>query len=70
MQNSRHAGTGTQTAWGWPRMIHVGRVSWETPERIEAVHWHGVAENTIFYGAIAVLVGGVGIAGVLRMAVA
>jgi hypothetical protein len=55
--SSRHAGTGTQTTWGWPRIIYGRWVSWEVVERQEGVRWQGVAENTVFYGAVAVLVG-------------
>jgi hypothetical protein len=60
--STRGAGTGTQTAWGWPRMVYVRWVSWETAEprqRIEGIRWQGFAENTVFYGAAATLVGGV-----------
>ena len=53
--SSRHAGTGTQTAWGWPRIIYGRWVSWEAVERYEGVRWRGIAENTVFYSAAAVL---------------
>ena len=55
--SSRHAGTGTQTAWGWPRMIYREWVSWETAHRQEGVRWQGIVENTVFYGAVAMLAG-------------
>ena len=60
--SSRHAGTGTQTAWGWPRMIYGRWVSWEVVESQEGVRWQGIAENTVFYGAAAVLAGSLGLA--------
>jgi hypothetical protein len=55
--SSRHAGTGTQTAWGWPRMVYGRWVSWEVVQREEGVRWQGIVENTVFYGAIATLAG-------------
>ena len=55
--SSRHAGTGTQTSWGWPRMVYGRWVSWETPDRREGIHWRGIVENTVFYGAVAMLAG-------------
>jgi hypothetical protein len=55
--SSRHAGTGTQMAWGWPRMNYGRWVSWETAERIERVRWQGIVENTVFYTAAALLAG-------------
>jgi hypothetical protein len=55
--SSRHAGTGTQTAWGWPRMIYGRWVSWEVVQRQEGVRWQGIIENTVFYGAVALLAG-------------
>lgn len=55
--SSRHAGTGTQTTWGWPRMIYGRWVSWEVVHQVEGVRWQGIVENTVFYGAIAMLAG-------------
>jgi hypothetical protein len=55
--STRGAGTGTQTAWGWPRVVYARWVSWETAQRSEGIRWQGFAENTVFYGAIATLVG-------------
>ncbi len=55
--SSRHAGTGTLTAWGWPRMIYGRWVSWEVVQRQEGVRWQGIVENTVFYGAVAMLAG-------------
>jgi hypothetical protein len=60
--STRGAGTGTQTAWGWPREIYTRWVSWETGERIEGIRWQGFAENTVFYGAAAILMGSLFIA--------
>jgi ABC-type branched-subunit amino acid transport system permease subunit len=56
-RSARHAGTGTQTTWGWPRMIYGRWVSWEVVQRQEGVHWQGIVENAAFYGAVALLVG-------------
>ena len=55
--SSRHAGTGTRTAWGWPRMIYGRWISWEVVQRQEGVSWPGIVENTVFYGAVAMLAG-------------
>ena len=52
----RHAGTGTETAWGWPRVIYREWVSWEVAERRAGVRWQGLVENAVFYGAAAALV--------------
>jgi len=56
--STRSAGTGTQTAWGWPRVVYARWVSWETAERSEGIRWSGLAENAVFYGAAATLVAG------------
>src|SRR5688572_27607656 len=55
--STRGAGTGTQNAWGWPRVVYTRWVSWETAERIEGIRWQGLAENTVFYGAAVIFVG-------------
>jgi hypothetical protein len=55
--STRGAGTGTQTAWGWPRVVYARWTSWETAERVEGIRWWGFGENTVFYGAAAILVG-------------
>jgi hypothetical protein len=55
--STRGAGMGTLTAWGWPRVVYARWVSWETAERSERIRWQGLAENTVFYGAAATLVG-------------
>jgi hypothetical protein len=57
LRSERGAGTGTQTAFGWPRAVYTRWVSWETAERIEGLRIRGVAENTVFYGALAALAG-------------
>ena len=57
LRSARHAGTGTQTEWGWPRAVYTRWVSWEVDERREGVRWQGLVENTVFYGAAAVLLG-------------
>jgi hypothetical protein len=53
--SSRHAGTGTQTAWGWPRVVYARWVSWEIEHRQEGIRWRGILANTVFYGAVAML---------------
>ena len=55
--SSRHAGTGTRTAWGWPRMIYGRWIGWEVVQHREGVSWPGIVENTVFYGAVAMLAG-------------
>jgi hypothetical protein len=55
--STRSAGTGTQTVWGWPRVVYARWESWETAQRSEGVRWVGFAENTVFYGAAATFVG-------------
>jgi hypothetical protein len=54
---SRGAGTGTQTAWGWPRTVYSLWQSWETGERTHGIRWRGLLENAVFYGALAGMIG-------------
>jgi hypothetical protein len=54
---SRDAGTGTQTAWGWPRVVFSLWQSWETGQRSHGIRWQGLIENTAFYGALAAVIG-------------
>ena len=54
---SRDAGTGTQTAWGWPRVVFSLWQSWETGERSHGLRWQGLVENMAFYAALALLIG-------------
>ena len=54
---SRGAGTGTQTSWGWPRMVFRLWQSWEAGERTHGIHWRGLIENAAFYGALAAVIG-------------
>ena len=54
---SRGSGTGTQTAWGWPRVIFSLWQSWETGQRSHGLRWQGLIENAVFYGALAALIG-------------
>ena len=56
---SRGAGTGTQTAWGWPRIVFSLWQSWETGQRTHGIRWRGLIENAAFYGALALVVGAV-----------
>jgi hypothetical protein len=57
LRSSRGAGTGTYTAFGWPRAVYTRWVSWETAERRQGLRPAGLAENAIFYGALAALAG-------------
>ena len=59
LYSSRDAGTGTQTAWGWPRTVFSLWQSWETGERTHGIGWRGLLENTAFYGVVAAVIGGV-----------
>jgi hypothetical protein len=61
-RSSRGAGTGTHTAWGWPRAVYTRWVSWETSEQIRGIRLRGVAENAVFYATLAALAGSVGLA--------
>jgi hypothetical protein len=56
---SRGAGTGTQTAWGWPRTVFSLWQSWETGERTHGIQWRGLLENAAFFGVLAAAIGGV-----------
>ena len=60
--SSRGAGTGTYTAFGWPRAVYTRWVSWETPDRVRGIRLQGVAENAIFYAAVFALAGSLGLA--------
>ncbi len=57
LYSSRGAGTGTQTAWGWPRTVFSLWQSWETGQRSHGIDWRGVIENALFYGALAAVIG-------------
>ena len=61
-RSSRGAGTGTHTAFGWPRPVYTRWVSWETRERIQGIRLRGIAENAIFYATMTALAGSVGLA--------
>lgn len=56
LYSSRDAGTGTQTAWGWPRTVFSLWQSWESGERTHGIQWRGVIENAAFYGVVASLI--------------
>lgn len=62
LRSARHSGTGTQTEWGWPRVVYTRWASWEVDERREGVRWQGLIENTVFYGAAAVMLVSLGLA--------
>lgn len=53
--SDRHAGTGTEHALGWPRVVYARWSSWEAPEEREGVRWRGIAENIAVYSAGALL---------------
>ena len=54
---TRDAGTGTQTAWGWPRVVFSLWQSWETGQRSHGIGWQGLVENMAFFGVIALVLG-------------
>jgi len=56
----RHAGTGLETARGWPKPIYSMWEDTEARQRISGVRWRGVAENAFLYGAIGLFVCAVG----------
>jgi hypothetical protein len=62
LRSSRGAGTGTYTAFGWPRAVYTRWVSWETAERRQGLRAVGLAENAAFYGSLAALAGSLGFA--------
>jgi len=49
----RGAGTGIQTAWGWPRVVYSLWQAFEDGERSHGLRWRGLLENAVFYGALA-----------------
>jgi hypothetical protein len=59
LESRRHAGTGTETARGWPRAVHTRWESFDTPERRSGVDVRGLGESALFYAAVvaAVLAG-------------
>lgn len=57
LYTSRDAGTGTQTAWGWPRVVVSLWQSWETGQRSHGIRWRGLIENAAFYGTITAAIG-------------
>lgn len=48
----RHAGTGTETARGWPRIVYARWESFEGAAGRAGMHWRGVAESALLYGAM------------------
>ena len=61
-RSSRGAGTGTQTAFGWPRAMYTRWVSWETSERRQGIHPRGVGQNAFFYATLVALASSMGLA--------
>jgi hypothetical protein len=45
----RHAGTGTETAYGWPRIVYSRWESFEGIEHRSGIHWRGVLEQIAVY---------------------
>ena len=45
----RHAGTGTETAYGWPRIVYSRWESFEATEHRSGIHWRGVLEQIAVY---------------------
>jgi hypothetical protein len=62
----RHAGTGTETARGWPRVVHARWVSFEGGAAHAGPQWRGVAENGLVYTAAAGALLALGVALVRR----
>ena len=62
----RHAGTGTETARGFPRTIHARWVPFDAGESRAGVRWRGVVEGTLVYAAAAAVLLAVGTALVAR----
>jgi hypothetical protein len=51
--SSRHAGTGVETARGWPKAVYGRWEDFEGRERVTAIRWRGVLEDTFVYTAAA-----------------
>ena len=51
--SARHAGTGTEIARGWPRVLHAHWASFEGGEARAGMQWRGVAESGFVYTAAA-----------------
>ena len=51
--STRHAGTGTETARGWPRVLQAEWVSFEGGQARAGLQWRGLAENGLIYTAAA-----------------
>ena len=47
----RHAGTGLETARGWPRVVHARWVPLDDGALRAGLQWRGVAENGMTYAA-------------------
>jgi hypothetical protein len=47
----RHAGTGLETARGWPRVVHARWVPLDDGATRAGLHWRGVAESGVAYAA-------------------
>lgn len=56
LRSERHAGTGTETARGWPRIVHSRWVSFEGEEGHVGLRWGGVAGDIVVHGAASAVV--------------
>lgn len=52
LRSRRHAGTGTETARGWPRIVRARWVSFEDGAERTGLQWRGIAEGGLLYAAI------------------
>jgi hypothetical protein len=51
----RHAGTGVETARGWPKPVHARWEDFEGRDRTAGIRWRGIAENTLVYASASLL---------------
>src|SRR5215218_6529418 len=49
LRSRRHAGMGTETAWGWPRIVYARWVPFEGGAGRAGPQWRGVAEGGLTY---------------------
>lgn len=54
-RSERDSGTGTQSAWGWPRAVYTRWASWDTSEESEHIRWVGIFENVVTWAGPALL---------------
>lgn len=56
----RHAGTGTETAHGWPQILHARWVPFDGGDARAGLQWRGLVINTLVYAAAAAVLLAVG----------